>query len=304
MRSERLIQNSDNPGDRPERDNDGPDDSQLRSWATVIPRQRSHQLVRVLDIRRRCSGYHGAGVPLSRAPVADADLNLHLVVPLGLGASHAARKPARGHVFYMVFDRVLDVISHKENVLRTVNYVILTLFVALVVRTVLAVDLGSAAVALGVGSVPLVLYFLKKWADERADRLRHYSMTSDRVFELADKERQRVDEASRHLREEERAFNRRQMERYAKMDRISRRRSHLYANAFSGIELINIQLVEILEKERIGVPNMLRANRIRETLWRELEQLTSEEAGIHQDFANDAPPTASGDQLKTPDGGD
>lgn len=291
MLSERLIKNPDDAGDRPKRNNHGGNGSELRSRAGGVPRQRSHQLDRILNIRRGRAGDSGMEVSLSSAAMAHSNHDLYMAVPMDMGADNSSRKPQNRHVLFVVFDRVLDHLSHKENILTTVNYIALTVLLVQLTRAIIAVDVGNAAITLAVGSVSLIIYLLSERAKKREAYQRRLDTTSDRVFELADKERQRADEASRHLRDEERAFQREQITRLtARVVEAERRfenarqRSHAYNNALNGIVLAHRRLIELYEDAGgAQIPNLLKADRILDDLWKRIDKLNAEESN-DEDF--------------------
>lgn len=291
MLGERILKNCDDTGHRPQRDHHGPNDSELRDRASVVPRQHTHQLDRVLNFRRRRPRRNGVAVSLPGPVVGNASLDLYMALPMDMGAKNSSRKPENRHFLYVVYDRVLDHLSHKENILTTVNYIALTVLLAQLVRAIIAVDVGNAAITLAASSVTLIIYFLSERAKRRERQAHRLDTTSDRVFELADKERQRADEASRHLREEERAFQRQQITRLTEEAAAARRkfenarqRSHAYQNALNGIMLAHRRLIELYEDAGgAQVPGLLKADRILDDLWRRIDKLNTEE-GADEDL--------------------
>jgi len=285
MLSERFIKNRHDSGQRSQRDHHGSNDSELRDRASAVPRKRTNQLDRILDIRRHRTGHNGVEAALPSAAVGHTNLDLYMAVPMDLGAANTSLKPPHRHVLYVVYDRVLDHLSHKENILTTVNYVALTVLLAQFVRAIVAVDVGNAAITLAVGSVSLIIYLLSERAKKRDANQRQINTTSDRVFQLADKERQRADEASRHLREEERAFQREQIARLIedaadarRKFQNARKRSHAYSNALNGVVLAHRRVIELYEDAGgAPLPSLLKAERILDDLWRRIEELNNEE---------------------------
>lgn len=214
-----------------------------------------------------------------------------LAIPVPLGAvAYSANSPRRSF-FHVVSDRVLDSVPDTKT-LTTLNYLVPISVVLMVLRTFLAVDLASAAVTLLVGCVPLLLYMLKTQSDRRRQEARLNSLTGENILKLAHDEHQRITETAQDLREEERAFVQRQLDRSTSLEAISRQRSHVYANAFSGLELANIMLLEYMEREKIPVPEEIknRAKSLRETLWRDLDRIASQESGIANLMTSDSPP--------------
>lgn len=277
----------------------GPNGAQLRNRQSALSSQPLNFMDRAAVSCGSGKNRSGSKVQFSLEGSNDSREHLHMAIPVGVGSFAGSRNAARRNVLYVVFDRVLDLVPYPKNALNTILPTsVILLVVELILAFLFSLDWAgifvNAAVTLSVASVPLVLYLLKDRSEKRIKEKAMHELTGEGVLKLAQNERDRIDSAAQHLRSEERAFIQRQLNRTNALETLSRKRSHLFANVFTAMELANTQLIELLEANKISVPPTLRPTHLRETLWKQLDILIEQEGGIAEMMVKDDPPTGTG----------
>jgi septal ring factor EnvC (AmiA/AmiB activator) len=75
-------------------------------------------------------------------------------------------------------------------------------------------------------------------------------------------------------------FWQRDVDRYGRMTELSRRRSHLLANAFTSLEVVVDKLIDKMRDNNVPVPSELKGFEVRNALRIELDKLSEMEAQI------------------------
>lgn len=140
----------------------------------------------------------------------------------------------------------------------------------------LMLDGNVAVAALSGGVFSVLLWCLNRWWERRRERKQDLA---DAIDTTVDERRMLMDEYAR-LRREERAHTESLVAGYARIAETSRQRSHIIANGYMQFQFAHQQLLELLQKQDIEVPESLHLRQATASILLQLEGVTQAENPI------------------------